>query len=193
MKIRYELKENDDATKDLKNFEGQQIKENSENKNIVVFGNKFVKNNLNKCKIILNGHLQKLKRIINNKNINNNSVIKIKLISLKNIYDLSEMFYDCEYLTKIDYFDKLKIKNITNIRGMFFNCKSLKDLPNCISKWKTDKIKDISEIFYGCRSLNKLPDISRWNTININNMRNTFFLCSSLTFLLLKKFLPYSP
>ena len=169
MKIRYEF--NEDTVQILRLNEimkeiDDSFKEESKDKNKRVFGNTFVKNNKNKCKIIVNGHLEELKEFINNKYINNKNLVKIKLISLENIDDLSEMFLNCQYLTKIYYFDKLKIKNITNIKRMFYNCESLKELPDCISKWNINNVKDISEIFCGCNSLNKLPDISRWNTIN---------------------------
>ena len=41
-------------------------------------------------------------------------------------------------------------------------------------------IKDISYIFYECSSLLSLPDISKWNTNNVNNMSYMFSGCSSL-------------
>ena len=83
-------------------------------RNIRVFGNTFAHNNKKKCKIIVNNHLEELKEFNNDKYINN-EFIQIKLISLENIDDLSEMFYDCKYLTNINYIYKLKIKNITNM------------------------------------------------------------------------------
>ena len=35
-------------------------------------------------------------------------------------------------------------------------------------------------MFYNCLSLSSLPDISKWNTNNINNMRGMFYNCLSL-------------
>jgi len=36
---------------------------------------------------------------------------------------------------------------------------------------------------YGCSLIKKLPDISKWNTNNINNINNLFENCSLLTFI----------
>ena len=35
-------------------------------------------------------------------------------------------------------------------------------------------------MFYGCASLSSLPDISKWNTINVTNMSCMFNNCVSL-------------
>ena len=129
------------------NDDSEEFKEISEDKKLRLFGNTFIKNNKNKSKILMNGHLKELKNFINTEDI-----IKIKLLSLENIDDLSEMFYDCKYLTKIDYIEKLKIKNITNMERIYYNCQSLKEIPNYISNWNTNNVKDMSEIFSGCKS-----------------------------------------
>ena len=42
-------------------------------------------------------------------------------------------------------------------------------------------IKDMSYMFSYCSSLSSLPDISKWNTINVNNMSYMFSECSSLS------------
>ena len=90
---------------------------------IRIFGNKFVNNNYNNCKIILNGkkynlisHLDIKDRIINGKLL----VIKLR-----------------------------GIKSIKNAGDLFSECSSLKSIPD-ISKWNTNNIKDFNEIFYEC-------------------------------------------
>ena len=40
---------------------------------------------------------------------------------------------------------------------------------------------DMSYMFYNCRLLSSLPDISKWNTNNINSMKGMFYNCYSLT------------
>ena len=35
----------------------------------------------------------------------------------------------------------------------------------------------MSDMFKGCKSLSSLPDISKWNTNNINNMSDMFKGC----------------
>jgi len=44
----------------------------------------------------------------------------------------------------------------------------------------------MSDLFHNCRSLSSLPDISKWNTSNVNNMSNKnemFSVCFSLLLL----------
>ena len=46
-----------------------------------------------------------------------------------------------------------------------------------------ENVYDISYMFYSCSSLKSLPDISEWNTKNIENLNNIFENCSLLTFI----------
>ena len=62
---------------------------------------------------------------------------------------------------------------------MFYSCNSLNSLPD-ISKWNTNNVNNMSYMFSYCKSLNSLPDISKWNTNNVNNMRGMFSGCKSL-------------
>ena len=52
---------------------------------------------------------------------------------------------------------------------MFDCCSRLKSLPD-ISNWDTSNVNNMSNIFSSCKSLISLPDISKWNTSNVNNM-----------------------
>ena len=52
---------------------------------------------------------------------------------------------------------------------LFCECNSLKSLPD-ISKWNTQNVENISGLFYSCELLKSLPDISKWNTENIINI-----------------------
>ena len=62
---------------------------------------------------------------------------------------------------------------------MFNQCSSLTSLPD-ISKWDTSNIENMRCLFDSCKSLISLPDISKWNTNNVTNMCNMFYLCKSL-------------
>ena len=62
---------------------------------------------------------------------------------------------------------------------MFNFCISLKSLPD-ISKWNTSNIEDMSYMFSNCNSLESLSDISKWNTSNVQDMSNMFYNCKSL-------------
>jgi len=116
-----------------------------DDKNIKIFGSKFVRNNKNICKMIIDDKEYEIKEKYNIEKYNNDK-LKIKLKG---------------------------IDNIINMMGIFHGCLSLLSLPD-ISKWNTNKINDMSEIFYGCSSLLSIPDISKWNTNNVNNISFMF-------------------
>ena len=50
--------------------------------------------------------------------------------------------------------------------GLFYECSSLKSLPD-ISKWNTNNVNNMSYLFYECKSLEYLDDISKWNISNV--------------------------
>ena len=65
--------------------------------NIRIFGDEFLKNNENICKIIINGNelpLTTHKDV--DKNQLNNGIFEIKLKGIKNITNMRYMFSDCE-------------------------------------------------------------------------------------------------
>ena len=49
-----------------------------------------------------------------------------------------------------------------------------------ISNWETIQINDMSYIFYGCKLLMLLPDISKWDISNVTNIKYIFYECKSL-------------
>ena len=59
---------------------------------INIFGNKFVENNKNKCKMIIDNKEYEITEKYNVQNYNNNN-LKIKLKGINNITDLSYMFF----------------------------------------------------------------------------------------------------
>ena len=158
---------------------------NFKNLNIRIFGDEFVKNNKDKCKIIINGkELGLCSHInININQINNNKIYEIKLNGINKITNMSCMFKG-DIFSNIPLFSLLNIskwntQKILNISGIFYFCSSIKSLPD-ISKWNTQNVTNMSDIFYGCSSLLSLPDISKWNTQNVTDMNSMFFGCSSL-------------
>ena len=62
---------------------------------------------------------------------------------------------------------------------IFSGCSSLISLPN-ISRWNTINVSNMSQIFSGCSSLKSLPDISRWNIDKVIDILEMFSECSSL-------------
>ena len=153
-------------------------------KNIRIFGDKFVENNKNKCKIIVNGNGYDLSTHLNiNKKQLNNNILEIKLKGIRQITDMSYMFSgdyrEATLLSSLPDTSKWNTSNVTTMECMFDNCSSLSSLPD-ISKWNTSNVTTMESMFYNCSSLSSLPDISIWNTSNVTNMRNMFKGCIKL-------------
>ena len=152
-------------------------------KKLKIFGDKFVENNKNFCKIIINDKEYELTSTLNLKNIIiDNYIVEIKLKGINNITNMSNMINECEYLFSLPDISNWNTNKITDISYIFYNCSSLKSLPD-ISKWNTNNVNNMDSIFSGCSSLLSLPEISKWNTNNVNNMNAIFYNCSSLKFL----------
>ena len=66
-----------------------------------------------------------------------------------------------------------------NMKEMFYNCISLVSLPD-MSKWNTSNVNNMSGMFSGCTSLLSLPDISEWNTSNVTDISRMFCNCKFL-------------
>ena len=148
-----------------------------------LFGERFVKNNKNKCKMIINGKKEDIcPYLANYHKYLNKGKLEIKLIDIKNLSDVSYMFSGCLSLISLPDISKMSLNNITNIRGIFFYCSSLAYIDD-IAKWETKNIQDICGIFQKCSSLTSLPDISNWNTANATDISNIFNECSSLSIL----------
>ena len=126
---------------------------NPKNPRIKLFGHKFVENNKNKCKIIINDKLQDIIEhftITDQIQYNNNELI-IKLIETSKIIKMNSIFSDC---------------------------KSLISLPD-ISDWDFKDVIDMSTMFSYCENLTSLPDISNWDTSQVINMSALFSHCIS--------------
>ena len=150
----------------------------------------FVKNNKDKCKIVYNNKLYKIKEYFEDIVKNNiyKKLIRIKLIFIHDIVDISYMFYNCDSLIAVkDNNQTNNNKNISsyfskylmNMNNMFFGCKSLILLPD-ISTWNISNVISMKNMFNGCKSLISLPDISKWDTSKVRDMSYMFYECSSL-------------
>ena len=142
------------------------------NKTIRIFGENFVKNNKNNCKLIINGKEQEIaeyltiddniKKIIIEKNL----VIRLK--EIKTITDMSCLFSFCFSLKSLPDISKWNTENVINMRSLFRGCQKLYKLPD-ISNWNTKNVTDMSYMFCSC-GVNYLPDISKWNIENVKNL-----------------------
>ena len=148
---------------------------------IKLFDEYFVNQNKDKCKLLFGEKIKNLTEKINFSlnDLKDSNILEIKLIEIKKITNMCQMFNDCKYLYEIPDFPEWNMKNITDISNLFFNCSSLENLPD-ISKWNTENITNMGYMFYGCKSLKYIPDISKWNTKKVTDISNLFNGCSSL-------------
>ena len=147
-----------------------------------LFGDDFVKNNKDKCKIIFNGKEYDLDNSFNfdiNNYIFNNDIFEIKLKGITKITNMKSMFEGASSLLNIPDISKWDTSNVKDMSSMFKGCKYLKSIPD-ISFLKTAHVTNMSYMFGGCCKLVSLPDISNWNTMNVTCMDYLFAGCSSL-------------
>ena len=153
---------------------------NIENKeNIELFGDEFVENNKDICKMIIDNKEYEITKEYNIENYNNNK-LKIELKGIDNITNMSYMFDKCSSLSSLPDISKWNTNNVTDMSCIFASCSSLSSLPD-ISKWNTDKATNMSFMFCDYLLLSSLPDISKWNTDNVTNMDCMFSKCSTLS------------
>jgi surface protein len=105
-------------------------------------------------------------------------------LSMLNITDLSDTFYDCSSLDDIN-FSGSTFNGLTSMKNTFNGCTKLLSLNLTIIDTKS--VEDMSYLFNKCSSLSEL-NISNWDTSNVTNMRNMFCDCESLTSLSVSHF-----
>ena len=105
---------------------------------------------INNCYLIINGKQRELCDYLymNEIKIENNQ-LKIKLIEIKHITNMSYMFGNCSSLVSLPDISKWNTANVTDMRYMFSKCSSLVSLPD-ISKWKLNKKLYKEDMFKGC-------------------------------------------
>jgi len=148
----------------------------SNKQNIRIFGQEFVENYKNKCKILYNNESYNLNEFW----ASNDNILTVQLTGLHYINNVSKIFSECYTLKELPDISILNIINIKDMSYMFFDCSSLSSLPD-ISNWNTSNVNNMSNMFSGCPSLISLHDISKWNTNNVTDMSYILFGCSSLS------------
>ena len=149
-----------------------------DDKYIELFGENFVKENKNKCKIIINGKEYDIISMINFEEFEKYEINKedetLKIL-LKNekIEDMSSMFENCKSLIKVDL-SSFNSQNIIDMSDMFGGCKSLIKVD--LSSFNTKNVTNMSGMFAGCKNLIK-ADLSSFNTENVTNMSFMFSNC----------------
>ena len=150
---------------------------NKKDNEIKLFDNDFIKNNKDKCYILIDN--KKYDICEKYKLNNNNNILKIKLIETQTITNMSYMFYECSSLKSLPDISNWNTSNVIDMSYMFCNCSSLNSLPD-ISNWNTSNVTNMSDMFCNCSSLKSLPDISNWNTSNVTDKKDMFKGCKEI-------------
>ena len=90
-------------------------KEDNKDK-IRIFGEHFVKNNKNKCKIIYKNKVYPLKEFLIDKGFKYQHEIKIQILLGKYIYNKSYMFDGCTSLIEFYYKENRKYMDYSNVK-----------------------------------------------------------------------------
>lgn len=121
--------------------------------------------------------------------------------STSNLTDMSNMFYSCTTLRKVNVSD-FDTSNVTDMNSLFRGCKLLEALD--LSKWDTSKVTNMFDMFCYCVKLETLTqsfdtssvtnmaamfdtcsnlktlDVSGWDTSNVIDIHNIFNMCHSI-------------
>ena len=92
----------------IKKNNGKMIYETNKNKEIKIFNEEFISNNIKRAKMIMNNKQYELKEIVE---IQKQS-FKIEIKFLDNIIFLNSMFKDCKLLSGVYNFKNFLIQNI---------------------------------------------------------------------------------
>ena len=117
-------------------------------------------------------------RIFGEKFVKNNKEKGLLLIKDK-LYKLQDFYANIETEQKLTIL-LIEKELITDMSFMFSNCNSLLSLPD-ISKWNTINVTNMNSMFSDCNSLSTMPDISKWNTDNVTNISSMFSNCNILS------------
>ena len=167
--------EQEENISDLNGNEINIIYKKGKKDEIRLFGKEFVKNNKDKCKMVINNKEYNIKEFykLNNKDL------KLKLIGIKDIISMKCIFSECENLYSLPDINKWDTKNITDMSFIFYKCSNLVELPD-ISKWDTSNVINMSAMFSGCKRLKSLPNIAKWDIGKVKYMGGNYKDLSSL-------------
>jgi surface protein len=154
--------------------------DNSRDNKIRLFGNEFVHNNKNNCKIITDSNEEYELYTHWYKHKIKYDIFEIKLKIIRPLINIQGMFSMCNSLLSSSDISNFDTSHVKNMSYLFYECSSLLFLPD-ISKWDTSNVMDMNNMFSGCQLLLTLPDISKWNTSNVNNFSCMFYKCQSLS------------
>ena len=161
-----------------------------------LFGDDFVKNNKDKCKLLFYDDKRdkeieyELCSLLKTDFINDITELKesqncfrVVLKLNEDLTDLSSMFKDCINLIAFDhFFSNLKTEKVTTMSGMFEGCIFLQDFEN-IDQLKTSSVTDMSYMFKNCSYISDL-DLTGWDISSVKTIKGMFEGCEKLDILI---------
>ena len=154
---------------------------------IKIFGEDFVKNNKDKCKLILYDNEEDkeyeydlcayLKMDFVNQINSGRKLFKIFLIQTDYFTDMSFMFFECFTLMSVENIENLNTEKVTTMSGMFESCFLLLEIN--ISSLNTSSVTDMSFMFEKCQSIQEL-DFTGWKTTKVESFKAMFEHCEKL-------------
>ena len=161
-----------------------------------LFGDDFVKNNKDKCKLLFYDEKRdkeieyELCSLLKTDFINDITepkescnCFRVVLKLNEDLTDLSSMFKDCINLIAFDhFFSNLKTEKVTTMSRMFEGCIFLQDFEN-IDQLKTSSVTDMSYMFKNCSYISDL-DLTGWDTSNVKTIKGMFEGCEKLDILI---------
>lgn len=102
--------------------------------------------------------------------------IKTAIINTKNTTDISQMFYQCVNLKRVQFINT-DYMYLENMQGTFAECYSLQSI--VWGKVDTSNVKDMNALFANCLLLEEV-DLSLFNTEQLVNASYMFFGCENL-------------
>ena len=161
-----------------------------------LFGDDFVKNNKDKCKLLFYDDKRdkeieyELCSLLKTDFINDITepkescnCFRVVLKLNEDLTDLSSMFKDCINLIAFDhFFSNLKTEKVTTMSGMFEGCIFLQDFEN-IDQLKTSSVTDMSYMFKNCSYISDL-DLTGWDTSSVKTIKGMFEGCEKLDILI---------
>ena len=168
----------------IKDNEIEMIYKIKENETTVkIFGDSFVQNNKDICKIICENKIYDLTKDFELAKLEQKTdLLRINLFNINNVTNMSEIFDCCESLISLPDISNWKTYKIIDMSFCFRFCSSLSTLTD-ISEWDTSNVTHMCGMFFGCESLTSIPDISNWNTSNVTDMSFMFSGCPLLNYL----------
>lgn len=109
--------------------------------------------------------------------LTSDSLKALKDWDVRNVKDMSSLFYNCTHLTDVDALSSWNVGNVTSMAGMFDSCSNLNNADG-MKDWNMSNVTSMHEMFYRCRRLGHL-DASKWDVRNVTRFNQMFDGCGS--------------